>query len=148
MWRILKNMSTNLTATIKTRFGPTRQIVRENGGRQGSRLTGRLFAKQMDTLSEKFLNNEIEGAVRIDEDFLMECLEWVDDVLSMTQGIERAKTILTSLPKPTSLSGDGQVQSDGNRKEDKCFGRMATRQPGHWKRLVIHHPFKLPPGGF
>ena len=97
MWRILKNMSTNLTATIKTRFGPTRQIIRENGGRQGSRLTGKLFAKQMDTLSEKFLNNEIEGAVEIDEDFLIGCLEWVDDVLTMTQDIERAKTILTKV---------------------------------------------------
>ena len=97
MWRILKNMSTNLTASIKTRFGLTRQIVRENGGRQGSRLTGKLFAKQMDTLSEKFLSNEIEGAVEIDEDFLIGCLEWVDDVLTMTQDFERAKEILTKV---------------------------------------------------
>ena len=68
MWRILKNMSTNLTASIKTRFGLTRSISRENGGRQGSRLTGKLFAKQMDTLSEKFINEEFEGAVKINDD--------------------------------------------------------------------------------
>ena len=56
IWRLLKNMSTNLTAVVKTRYGLSRAIKRENGGRQGSRLTGRLFAKQMDTLCEQFIN--------------------------------------------------------------------------------------------
>ena len=40
-WRILKNMSKNLKAMIKTKHGLTREVEMEIGGRQGSRLTGR-----------------------------------------------------------------------------------------------------------
>ena len=43
LWRLLKKMSTDLEASIKTRYGPTRLITRENGGRQGSRLTNGHF---------------------------------------------------------------------------------------------------------
>ncbi len=32
IWRLLKNMSTNLTAVVKTRYGVSRPIKRENGG--------------------------------------------------------------------------------------------------------------------
>ena len=76
IWRILKNMSINLTAKIKTRYGFTRQISRETGGRQGSRLTGKLFSKQMDTLSEQFANGSIKESVQINENFKIGCLEW------------------------------------------------------------------------
>ena len=97
IWRLLKNMSTNLVASVKTRFGLTRLIERENGGRQGSRLTGKLFAKQMDTLSEKFISGEIDGAVTISEDLSIGCLEWVDDVLTMTQSVQKAQKILNEV---------------------------------------------------
>ena len=43
MWRILRNLSTNLTAVVKTRYGSSRPIVRYNGGKQGSRVTEKIF---------------------------------------------------------------------------------------------------------
>ena len=61
LWRILQKMSTNLTAVVKTRFGTSRPIARENGGKQGSRATGRCFSKQMDILSEDFIQNREES---------------------------------------------------------------------------------------
>ena len=83
LWRILKNMSTNLTAKIKTRYGLSREIPRDNGGRQGSRLTGRLFAKQMDVLSENFIENP-DLNFPICDDFSIGCAEFVDDVMTAT----------------------------------------------------------------
>jgi hypothetical protein len=80
IWRILKALSKNLTARIKTRYGITRKIDMEIGGRQGSRLTGRLFSKQMDTLSE-----EMETATEtlsLTEHLKIGVLLWVDDVVS------------------------------------------------------------------
>ena len=50
MWRILRNLCTNLTAVVKTQYGSSRPIVRVNGGKQGSRVTGRKFSKQMGHL--------------------------------------------------------------------------------------------------
>ena len=52
-WRILNNLNKNLRAVMKTKFGLTREIEMEIGGKQGSRLTGRMFGKLMDTLAEE-----------------------------------------------------------------------------------------------
>ena len=54
-WRILKNLNQDLKANIKTRYGPTRIVEMEIGGKQGSRLTGRMFSKLMDTLAEDII---------------------------------------------------------------------------------------------
>ena len=44
-WRILQNLNKDLRAVVKTKHGPSRTIDMEIGGKQGSRLTGRMFAK-------------------------------------------------------------------------------------------------------
>ena len=93
LWRILRSMSTNLTAQIKTRYGFSRQIVRENGGRQGSRLTGRLFSKQMDVLSEEFIQKDNLN-VKINPNFSIGCFEFVDDVMTCTHGKKNQKEVL------------------------------------------------------
>ena len=50
--RVLGNLNTDLKAIIKTKHWPTRTINMEIGGKQGSRLTGRMFSKMMDILAE------------------------------------------------------------------------------------------------
>ena len=97
LWRLLKNMSTNLTAVVKTRYGPTRVIERENGGRQGSRLTGKLFSKQMDTLAEQFENEDSDLAFALSDELKIGCLEWVDDVVTCTSGIINQKKVLSKV---------------------------------------------------
>ena len=90
VWRILKELNTNLTAEVKTRFGLTREIEMEWGGKQGSRLTGRMFAKLMD-----LLHDELKGkGFEINEDFLIAVLLWVDDVLSIAVGEIEQREIL------------------------------------------------------
>ena len=93
IWRILKDISTNLTAVVKTIHGTSRVISRDNGGKQGSCVTGRSFSKQMDTLSEDFINKHNES-IKINDNFSIGCLEWVDDVLSSTIGIQNQYSVL------------------------------------------------------
>ena len=93
--RILRNLSTELKAIAKTRFGETREIMMEIGGKQGSRLTGRMFAKLMDLLSEELLDTR-EG-FKIDKDFLIAVLLWVDDVVSAVEGAENQQKILNRI---------------------------------------------------
>ena len=85
IWRILKNMSQKQKATIKTRFGKTRAIDMEIGGKQGSRLTGRMFSKMMDLLAEEV--GESEEGFQIARDFIIGVLLWVDDVVTCADGI-------------------------------------------------------------
>ena len=56
----------------------------EIGGRQGSRLTGRLFSKMMDTLAEELI--AAKDGVELSDEFKIPALLWVDDVLSCANG--------------------------------------------------------------
>ena len=103
MWKILNNMSRNLTAMIKTRYGFSRIIKRENGGRQGSRLSGRLFAKQMDILSETFIENDNLN-FPVNEDFSIGCLEFVDDVMTCTLGKKNQNEALLRVDEFAQIS--------------------------------------------
>ena len=91
-WRILKNLNSNLTASIKTRFGQTREIQMEIGGKQGSRLTGRMFSKLMDLISEEL--GETELGFILSEELTIPSLLWVDDVVTCTEGKEKQKQVL------------------------------------------------------
>ena len=103
LWRILKNLSINLTAQVKTRYGLSRKIERENGGRQGSRLAGRLFAKQMDSLSENFIENDHLN-VHVNDNFSMGCFEFVDDVMTCTLGKRNQNKVLLKVDEFAQIS--------------------------------------------
>ena len=94
-WRILKNLNEGLQANIKTRFGPTRKIKMEIGGKQGSKLTGRMFSKLMDTLAED-IEPTGEG-FQMDKTLTVPCLLWVDDVISCVEGCENQINMLNRI---------------------------------------------------
>ena len=94
-WRILKSLNTDLTATIKTRYGLTREVDMEVGGKQGSRLTGRMFCIMMDLISEELSKAEL--GFTFDSDFVIAVLLWVDDVMTCVESIEDQKEILIKL---------------------------------------------------
>ena len=91
-WRILRNLCKDLSAAVKTRFGPTRDFNMEIGGRQGSRITGRLFSKLMDTLSEELQPTGM--GYHLANNLLIVVLLWVDDVLTCAVGEEEQEQIL------------------------------------------------------
>ena len=91
-WRILKKLNNNLKAKINTRYGPTRVLNMEIGGKQGSRLTGRMFSKLMDMLQEE-IEPTGEG-FQLQQGLTIPYLLWVDDVVSCVEGQENQKRIL------------------------------------------------------
>ena len=94
-WRILRNLNKNLKAIVKTRHGLTRSIDMEIGGKQGSRLTGRMFAKMMDTLAEEMLPTK-EG-YKFNDELTIPVLLWVDDVVSCVDGQENQRKMLDTI---------------------------------------------------
>ena len=92
-WRLLKGLSENLSAKVKTRYGISGTIKREIGGKQGSRLTGRCFALQMDMISEEMMQESSE-AFKLEDDLKIGALLWVDDVVSCVEGIENQEKVL------------------------------------------------------
>ena len=94
-WRILRNLCNDLHASVKTRFGPTRDFKMEIGGRQGSRITGRLFSKMMDVLSEELQPTGM--GFQLSETLRIVVLLWVDDVLSFAVGEDEQREILNQV---------------------------------------------------
>ena len=86
-WRILRELNSHLTAEINTRFGNTREITMEVGGKQGSRLTGRMFSKMMDEINNDLTNK----GFKVTEDLFINVLLWVDDVVSFAVGTNEQK---------------------------------------------------------
>ena len=91
-WRILRNFCKDLHASVKTRFGPTRDFKMEIGGRQGSRITGRLFSKLMDVLSEELQPSGM--GYQLSQELLIVVLLWVDDVMTCAIGDHEQIAIL------------------------------------------------------
>ena len=91
-WRILHNLSKDLSAQVKTRFGPTQEFQMEIGGRQGSRLTGRMFSKMMDVLAEECQTDGV--GINLSDNLTIASLLWVDDVLSLAEGVNDQKVML------------------------------------------------------
>ena len=94
-WRILRNLNKDLKALIKTRHGPTETIEMEIGGKQGSRLTGRMFAKMMDMLAEEIQPTN-EG-FKLNDELTIPVLLWVDDVASCVDGSDNQKKMLQTI---------------------------------------------------
>ena len=94
-WRLLANLTDRLKAIPKTKYGPARTIEMEIGGRQGSSLTGRLFSKLMDMISEEL--QESGDGFYLSEEFLIPVLLWVDDVISFAEGEENQELILQKI---------------------------------------------------
>ena len=67
----------------------------EIGGKQGSRLTGRMFSKMMDLLSEML--SETDLGFELDDDFIISVLLWVDDVISCTESEEDQEEMLLKI---------------------------------------------------
>ena len=94
-WRILRNLNKNLTATVKTRYGLTREIKMEVGGRQGSRLTGRLFSKMMDTIMSELETTNL--GFRLSNELKIPTLLWVDDVVTFVESADDQNEVLDKI---------------------------------------------------
>lgn len=142
-WRILKNMNTSLKAKIKTKHGLTNEIEMEIGGRQGSRVTGRMFAKMVDLLAEQAI--EMEAGFRIFEDLIIPLLLWVDDVVSFAEGESEQWSVLTQIDQfamnhklrwgreKCQVMRVGKHKTDGNN--DWKIGDMPITETESYKYL-------------
>ena len=126
-WRILKQLNENLKSIIKTRFGPTREVNMEVGGKQGSRLTGRMFAKMMDLISEELMQTDL--GFQINEELIIAVLLWVDDVITCTEGITNQEEILKRMDEFATRHKIKWGQSKCNVMR---VGRH-TDKPREWK---------------
>ena len=127
-WRILRNFCKDLHASVKTRFGLTRDFKMEIGGRQGSRLTGRLFSKMMDVLAEELQPSGM--GFHLSETLQIVVLLWVDDVLSFAIGEEEQCDILK---KVDEFAKKHRLQWGHAKCNVMRVGTHSNRSINNWK---------------
>ena len=80
LWKIIKKLNENLTATIHTKYGPTRKITIKDSIRQEGVLSVLQYALLMDEINKEI--PEIDLGIEIpDTPTKMACLLWMNDVL-------------------------------------------------------------------
>ena len=95
IWRLTKSLNKGLTAKVKTKVGLTRQIQRNTGGKQGGKIMVPLFSKMMDTLpGELAMDTRLGISIH---DFIISCLEYVDDVTTFAIGYQQQEITLDAL---------------------------------------------------
>ena len=127
-WRILRKMNINLKAKVKTKHGHTDEFEMLVGGRQGSKLTGRLFSKMMDLLAEKTLNTEIGFSLNFE--IKIPILLWVDDVISCVEGESNQRDILKHIDQ---FGKDHKLWWGQEKCQVMRVGRHKTTNSTPWK---------------
>ena len=79
-WRILRDLNTNLTANIKTKYGFTKNIKIKDSIRQGGVLSVIEYSNLIDTIAKE-LDNKNQGKTTVWDTNITGCLLWMDDVV-------------------------------------------------------------------
>ncbi len=78
-WKISKELNENITATVTTKYGPTRQIQIRDSIRQGGILSVIEYANMMDEITKE-INKDPSNNIKYGSENSAGCLLWMDDV--------------------------------------------------------------------
>ena len=95
LWKLVKDLNTNLKTTIQTKHGPTRQISIKDSIRQGGVLSVTLYALMMDEINKDLLNTDL-GIKIPGSDLKIPCLLWMDDVVLAETAEGKSQELLNS----------------------------------------------------
>jgi hypothetical protein len=83
LWNTIKNLNTNLTARVATKYGLTRDINITDSIRQGGVLSVIQYALLMDEISKEIAKQNL-GTPIPNSQVRVGCILWMDDVLLIT----------------------------------------------------------------
>ena len=92
-WKIVKELNSNLTAKVRTKYGLTRKIQIKDSIRQGGVLSVIEYANLMDEIAKE-LQEKSTGNQEIWSNTTMGCLLWMDDVVLIHHDKEEIQKML------------------------------------------------------
>ena len=93
LWEITKDMNTNLTAIVNTKYGKTREFPTKDNIRQGGVLSVMMYALLMDEIAKE-INQENLGIPLPNSTKNIGCLLWMDDVVLIHESVEGLQKLL------------------------------------------------------
>ena len=101
LWKLVRELNTNLTTTIQTKYGPTRKIKITDSIRQGGVLSVTMYALMMDETNKALMETDL-GVKIPSTNTTVPCLLWMDDVVLAETKPSRAQEQL-DITNHTSL---------------------------------------------
>ena len=80
LWKIVKELNSDLLTTVQTKHGPTRKIKITDSIRQGGVLSVTMYALMMDETNKALKETELGIKIPNSQDKIP-CLLWMDDVV-------------------------------------------------------------------
>ena len=93
-WQITNDINTNLTATIKTKYGNTREIKIRDSIRQGGVLSVLMYATVMDEIAEEINKYELGVDTNNTSHPKLGCLLYMDDVVLISNKAQEMQKML------------------------------------------------------
>ena len=101
LWKLVKELNSNLLTTIQTQHGPTRKINITDSIRQGGVLSVTMYALMMDETNKALEQTDL--GIRIPHsNTIVPCLLWMDDVVLAETETKRSQEQL-DITNDTSL---------------------------------------------
>ncbi len=93
MWKIIKELNSNLKARLKTKYGRTRQINIKDSIRQGGVLSVIQYALIMDEINKEIIRLKA-GPKLMNTNEHIGCLLWMDNVALIADNAEDLQNML------------------------------------------------------
>ena len=123
LWNTVRKLNQNLTATIKTKDGPTRQIAIKDSIRQGGVLSGLQYALVMDEIAKEIQKNN-NGCSIPEYQEKIGCLLWMDDVVLITDNPEELQTMIN-----TTQQVANKYHIEFGQEKSKCMIMGTKHKP-------------------
>ena len=134
-WEIIKKLNENLTATIQTKHGDTREIKIKDSIRQGGVLSVSQYALLMDEINKEITDENL-GIYIPSIDETIGCLLWMDDVILATLEPEKMQNMLDIT---NNVSGKYHIEFGAPKSNAMKIGGDKTRPEFRLGSMILEY---------
>ena len=143
-WEVIRKMNEDITATIMTKYGMTREIKIKDSIRHGGVLSVAQYALLMDEINKEITENKLGTFIPSLEENIG-CLLWIDDAVLISPDPEELQTMLNitneiagryHIEFGEEKSKIMKVGAPKNKPEFK-LGSMKMEYSDYYKYLVL-----------
>ena len=93
MWKIVKELNSNLRARLNTKYGQTREINITHSTRQGGVVSVIQYALMIDEVNKEMIKKKVGQKLQNTEEYIG-CFLWMDDMALIAENHNDLETML------------------------------------------------------
>ena len=135
MWKIAKELNSNLRARINTKYGQTREINITDSIRQGGVLSVIQYALMMDEINKEIIKKKVGPKLHNTEEYIG-CLLWMDDVALIT---DNHKDLQEMLNITYHVANKYHIEFGMAKSKILKIGKIKEKQPLYLGKNILEY---------